>query len=190
MSLADILNAQSTWTYEIMGKSAQVGEMIREDGITSVDLAEINYATKIEQIKLSILSNQGAHLERETGADWQWIIEGAQAGWLVQAKRFDAVGFGQDAICKIDLEQMDLLLGYAKTLSSNTQINFVPAYVFYISPLVLPNANGRNVGCRFIPAELLYASRISGNINRGQKEFTLHFQAVFNDLKPWREMFT
>lgn len=190
MSLTDILNVQSSWTYEIMAKSAQTGEMIREDAITSVNLAEINYAATQEQIKLSILSNQGARLERETGADWQWIIEGAQAGWLVQAKRFDAVGFAQDAVCKIDLEQMDLLLGYAKTLSSNTQVNFVPAYVFYISPLVLPRANGRNVGCMFIPAEQLYASRISGNINRGQREFTLHFQAVLGDLRPWREMFS
>ena len=44
MSLTDILNAQSNWTYEIMAKSAQTGEMIREDAITSVNLAEINYA--------------------------------------------------------------------------------------------------------------------------------------------------
>lgn len=189
MPLTDILNAQSHWTYEIMAKSAQVGEMIREDAITSVGLAEMNSAAQVEGIKLSIFSNQGARLERETGADWQWIIEGAQAGWLVQAKRFDAVGFGQDAVCQLNLQQMDLLFGYAKTLSSNTNVNFIPAYVFYISPLVLPHANGRNVGCRFIPAETLYAAKIRGNIALGQRDFTLRFQSIFDDLKPWREMF-
>lgn len=41
MAIKDTLTNQAKWTWGIMAASAQLGEMIREDAITSVNLSTI-----------------------------------------------------------------------------------------------------------------------------------------------------
>ena len=89
MGIKDILMERANWTWGIMYASGQLGETIREDAITSVNLATIANKAKAEGIELSITSFQGARLEREFGADWMWTL--GQSAYLVQVKRLDVV---------------------------------------------------------------------------------------------------
>ena len=105
--------------------------MIREDAITSVNLAAIKGAADRARERIYIFSNQGAHLEQETGADWQW---GAlNRYWVVQAKRLDVVpGRGGGQTYTINLQQLYKVIDQAKAIHSE-QAPYLPAYVFYNS---------------------------------------------------------
>ncbi len=186
--IQDILRAQSSWTWDIMQSSTQIGEMIREDAITSVNLTLIN--AKASQIGLSILSNQGAHLERETGADWMWMAGNYR--WLVQAKRLDIVQKVPRYL--IDLDQMADLLQYTVTLNNSGAYGnppFVAAYVFYNSMIESLAHNKDAVGCMGIKAEALQKYIAESRApKRNQKEITLAFYEVANaQARSWIEMF-
>src|SRR5262249_46929771 len=118
MPLSDLLKQQSQWTWDIMAWSAQLGEMIREDALTSVNLATINEQARRGGIEIYIFSNQGAHLEAKTGADWQWGANGKY--WLTQAKRLDVVPGSRAApTYLIDLVQLDKLVSTAAAMASS-----------------------------------------------------------------------
>jgi hypothetical protein len=186
MSLREILQRQSIWTWNIMQRSAQLGEMIREDAITSVNLAEIMAAAKHESLELTIFSNQGAHLEQETGADWQWVALGKY--WLVQAKRLDVVP-GRGVISyTIVIPQMWKLIDYAVYLNS-LGAGYIPAYVFYNS--MIQDSDPANVGCIFVQAADLANYIFNQKKPRAdQKEITLSPKDVAAaGAKSWFNMF-
>jgi hypothetical protein len=59
MNIQEILAEQSIWTWNAMADSAQLGEMIREDALTTVNLSTINRLARQNGIDLSITSLQG-----------------------------------------------------------------------------------------------------------------------------------
>jgi len=187
--IQNILYAQSAWTWDIMQSSTQIGEMIREDAITSVNLTVIN--SQASQIGLTILSNQGAHLERETGADWMWMAGNYR--WLVQAKRLDIVQKVPKYL--IDLEQMSGLLQYAVTLNNSKAYGdeqFVAAYVFYNSMIERLAHNKAVVGCIAVKTDVLQNYIIENRKpRRDQKDITLAFDEVnyVAQGRSWAEMF-
>jgi hypothetical protein len=183
MGIQDILMDSSVWTWEIMERSSQLGEMIREDAITSVNLANINHRAQREGIGLSITSFQGAKLESEFGADWMWSLE--SSSWLVQAKRLDVVGKLNLLSYTINLSQLNLLVDASQTLSNQFGIDAKPAYVFYNSMIL--NGNPAEMGCMFINA-MLIQSALSSKL--GQASATLSLKAALGlGATPWYRMF-
>lgn len=187
MAIKDILKERATWTWGIMAASAQLGEMIREDAITSVNLATIaNLATQ-QGIELSITSFQGAKLEKEYGADWIWRL--GQSAYLVQAKRLDVVPRTGVFSYLIDIPQLKTLADTAEALSSRHGIDSKPAYVFYNS--MLPgDVNPGEVGCTWVNGYVL-KQYLQEKRKLDQDSTVLSFQAVLGDLRarPWTEMF-
>lgn len=151
MTLKDILQQQSRWTYDIMAASTQVGEMIREDAITSVNLSMIAALAKQNGIEFSITSFQGAHLEVEFGADWLWGTSSSK--YLVQAKRLDVVPRNSIPFYTINIPQLNVLIDASQTLSSSQGIDSKPAYVFYNS-FITPG-RPEDIGCTFVNAMVL-----------------------------------
>lgn len=188
MNMKTILENQSRWTWEIMLASAQLGEMIREDAITSVNLATIHAAAKANNINLHILSFQGASLERDYGADWLWNLN--QSAYLIQAKRLDVVPSVGGLSYTIRLAQLDLLVSSSQTLSSSGQIDAKPAFVFYNSMTAgLPD----EMGCLFTNAMVLqqYIYGIKA-VPRGQASVTLSLPEIVSqtNAQPWYKMFS
>ncbi|MBD8893451.1 hypothetical protein [Roseibium litorale] len=72
MTLVNVLKERSVWTYDVMAASSNMGEMIREDAITSVNLAFIQQQSNDNGFGLGTTSLQGAKLESEFGGDWIW----------------------------------------------------------------------------------------------------------------------
>ncbi|OWJ60819.1 hypothetical protein [Inquilinus limosus] len=187
MAIKDILMERATWTWSIMAASAQLGEMIREDAITSVNLATIANLAAQQGVELSITSFQGAKLEKEFGADWMWTL--GQSAYLVQAKRLDVVPGRGGLSYLIDIAQLETLCDAAHALSVGQGIDSKPAYVFYNS-LLQGSYNPAQSGCTWVNAYVLReALNKAGKL--GQASTVLAFQAVVGDLKarPWTEMF-
>lgn len=177
MSLAQVLADQSKWTWNIMQASAQLGEMIREDAITSVNLAVIR--DQVSADELHILSLQGSRLESEYGADWLW--SNGQHRFLVQAKRLDVTTRFGLAAYRIDMQQLELLINASAAVSVQTQEAFTPVYVFYNSML-----NGKDPvddGCVAISAELL-SKYFTKTGRMGQQTAALSARELYEHLKP------
>jgi hypothetical protein len=157
MTIVDILKERSAWTYNIMAASANMGEMIREDAITSVNLPMIQSMADDEGINLSTTSLQGAHLEKEFGGDWIWNYNGFTL--LIQAKKLDAIKNQKFMSYKIDIEQLKLLLSccdtgyFAKEKAS-------PFYVFYNT---FVDGTPEDVGCTMINAKTLWGVICANN---------------------------
>jgi len=187
MAIKDILKDQSSWTWSIMAASAQLGEMIREDAVTSVNLATIASLTARQGIELSITSFQGARLEKEFGADWMWRL--GSSAYLVQAKRLDVVPRTGVFSYLIDIPQLETLVDAAEGLSSRHGIDSKPAYVFYNS--LLPGTfNPGEAGCIWVNGYVL-KQYLHGKGKLGQDSTVLSFQTVLGEIKarPWTEMF-
>lgn len=185
MSIKEILQNQSSWTWAIMAASAQLAEMIREDAITSVNLAFIAKAAAAEGIDLSITSFQGARLEQEFGADWMWTL--GQSAYLIQAKRLDVVPGKGGFSYLIDIGQLETLVDAAQALSIGQGIDSKPAYVFYNS--MLPGSfNPADLGCIWVNAYVLH-QHLSSKL--GQASTVLPFQTVTQlpGAGPWYTMF-
>lgn len=186
MSLKSIFQESSAWTWHIMAHSAHLGEMIREDAITSVNLATINGRAAAEGLALSITSFQGAHLEQEFGCDWMWSL--GNFGYMVQAKRLDVVPRGTDCMYTIDLPQMDTLIGASQALSSQQGIDRKPAYVFYNTGL--PDMRPEEAGCLVVNAMTLQRA-LAQRIRPGQRTVSLApRELVALEAQPWYVMFT
>ncbi|HEX6292031.1 MAG TPA: hypothetical protein VFZ66_22785 [Herpetosiphonaceae bacterium] len=186
MDIQQILKLQAEWTWSIMADSAQLGEMIREDAITSVNLATINRLAKDNQIPLSITSFQGAKLESEFGADWMWILN--QSGYMVQAKRLDVVPSVGGLSYTILIDQLNLLVDASQTLSKQQGIDTIPAYVFYNS--MMKNVQPQDMGCIFVNALVLKHYLVDTKGVGNQQSTTVSPQLII-DLggKPWYRMF-
>ncbi|WP_051248410.1 hypothetical protein [Inquilinus limosus] len=187
MSIGEILAGQSAWTWGIMQASAQLGEMIREDAITSVNLATIAGVAAQQGIGLSITSFQGARLEKEFGADWMWQL--GQSAYLVQAKRLDVVPRSGVFSYLIDIGQLKTLVSAAQALSTGQGIDSKPAYVFYNS--MLPgNDDPAKLGCLWVNGYVLH-EHLSQERKLDQASTVLSFQtaARLPGAAPWYGMF-
>lgn len=171
-----------------MRDSADLGEMIREDAITSVNLAEIKAAAAREGEQFYIFSNQGAHLEEETGADFQWGALGAF--WVVQAKRLDAVPAKGGATYTIKLPQLFTVISRAVALTT-LGTNYQPAYVFYNSMTDVFGDDRAQAGCVYVNAsgllDYIYRYR---NPTAAQQTVSLSARDVLSaGAQPWYLMF-
>lgn len=181
MSLTDILKDQSTWTYNIMKASSNLGEVIREDAITSVNLAVINDQSIAQNLGLGTTSLQGAKLEIEFGGDWIWNYKGSVL--LIQAKKLDVVN--KFPYYTIDINQMNTLIATTK----NGYFGSVPAiglYVFYNS---FKDENPANYGCTMIHAETLQSKLVqTGQINQKTAQVSPD-QLASAGWAPWWQIF-
>ncbi|GAB3630286.1 hypothetical protein PTE30175_03645 [Pandoraea terrae] len=186
MSLKTILEAQSKWTWDTMESSAHLGEMVREDALTSVNLAMI-YRQAVEQgiDDFYITSTQGAKLEVEYGADWLWG-RGEQA-YLVQAKRLNIIARAHLTSYKIDLPQLFDLLDAAEALSGSNGYRVHAAYVFY-NAMLGDNFPRADYGCTCVDAATL-----AGFIKEKSHQDTclVSFADAMQklDARPWHQMF-
>lgn len=188
MNIQEILAEQSIWTWNILRDSAQLGEVIREDAVTSVNLSTIERLARQNQIDLSITSMQGSRIEMEYGADWLWTLnQSGKTRFLVQAKRLDFVR-PAGAAYSIDIPQLQLLIDASETLSSQENILVRPVYVFYNT--LLSGQEPFRAGCIFLDALTLLAY-VDGTKKLGQQSTTLSFPLVHDELgaRPWFEMF-
>lgn len=192
MELAQILMQQSTWTWNIMAGSSELGEMIREDALTSVNLTTINLLARQNDIPLHTTSFQGAHLEREFGADWMWTYD-ERPGYVIQAKRLDVVKRLDLLTYTFDMKQMSDLIDCAGALGTTHGIDVLPYYVLYNS--MIPNMASREqfMGCTCVNAYLLRAFIESTGLRAGQKEKTLPLQTLMAtrelQIGPWLGLF-
>lgn len=186
MSIQNLLKFQSTWTWNIMQGSAQLGEMVREDALTSVNLASIRAQLGPDD-PLQITSMQGAHLEQEFGADWFWRY--GNACYLVQAKRLNVAPGTGGLSYLIDIDQLEQLLTSAELLMSEQNIDAKPAYVFYNSMLG-PQADPGEYGCMFIDARAL-ESYLESRGRLHQATAVIGIKTVLQDLRAssWANMF-
>jgi ATP adenylyltransferase/5',5'''-P-1,P-4-tetraphosphate phosphorylase II len=186
MNVQQILQQQSDWTWNIMKASADVGEMIREDAITSVNLATINELARSNQIGLQIVSFQGARLESEYGADWFWGLNNKK--YLVQAKRLDVVRELSLMSYTVNIEQLKKLVTAAQMLSQEQGIDALPAYVFYNS--FLPNPAPGDQGGMWMNAIVLL-TEVEAKGKQNQESVTLSYKALSDSklIKPWYQMF-
>ena len=184
MSFVDILKAQSVWTYDIMAQSADLGEMIREDAITSVNLATIQAKATAEELTFSTTSLQGAHLEKEFGGDWIWNYN--DVTFLIQAKKLDAIKGQNFHSYKIDVEQL-------KTVIYNCESGYfsgskaIALYVFYNT--FIPGEKA-NIGCIAIAAKTLW-KLISDAGQKDQKSATVSPKQLQDaGAAPWWKPFS
>jgi hypothetical protein len=187
MAIKDILTDQSKWTWGIMAASAQLGEMIREDAITSVNLPTIAGLAVQQGIELSITSFQGARLEQEFGADWMWRL--GQSAYLVQAKRLDVVPGSGGFSYLIDIGQLETLVDAAQALSIGQGIDSKPAYVFYNS-LLPGNVDPGQAGCTWVNGYVLH-HYLDQKGKLGQASTVLPLQTAMQlpGAGPWYQMF-
>lgn len=154
MDLSEILKQHSTWTWNIMEQSSELGEMIREDAITSVNIAQINRLAKANKIDLHTMSFQGAKLEMESGADWLWGLAD-RPRLAIQAKRLDPIRKSSQASYQIDIAQLLKLIGHAEDLSAMYKTEIIPYYVFYNSLVPELEQYKQTMGCTCLSAILL-----------------------------------
>ncbi|SUA99856.1 Uncharacterised protein [Pannonibacter phragmitetus] len=182
MSLTDVLKDQSTWTYNIMKASSNLGEVIREDAITSVNLAVINDQSTAQNLGLGTTSLQGAKLEIEFGGDWIWNYKGSVL--LVQAKKLDVVN--KFPYYTIDINQMNTLIATTKNGYFGTS-PAIPFYVFYNS---FADENPADFGCTMIHATTLQSMLVqTGQINQKTAQVSPS-QMQTAGWAPWWKIFT
>ncbi|MCS3809237.1 hypothetical protein [Xanthomonas sp. 4461] len=192
MELNEILMQQSTWTWNVMAGSAHLGEMIREDALTSVNLTTINQLARENNIPLQTVSFQGAHLEREYGADWMWRYREGNA-CLIQAKRLDVVRRLDLMSYTFDMQQMAELIDCANILGTTHNIDAIPYYVLYNSMIPGMETREKFIGCTCVNAYLLFSYIEGSGLRTGQKEKTISFQSLMTrkelNIGPWLGMF-
>ncbi|MEP3049617.1 MAG: hypothetical protein ABJL55_17335 [Roseibium sp.] len=179
MALVDVLKERSTWTYNMMGYSAELGEMIREDALTSVNISMIQYESTNQGLGLSTTSLQGSNLEKEFGGDWIWNYNNKT--FVIQAKRLDAIKKAGLVSYKIDIPQLQTLIE-ATAGPSFSGTNAEAYYVFYNT--YLPG-NPEDLGCIMIEADSLWRA-IAGSGKGGQATVTMkpeHLQQL--GAKSW-----
>lgn len=181
MAISDILKTQSQWTWDIMQWTSEIGEIIREDGITSANLGTINHIAKQGGLNISITSFQGGNLEKEYGADWFW--SSGDLKYIVQAKRLDVVKSIGSLSYLIDINQLNTLIQSAGRLQAKA------IYVLYNS--FIQGANPVDVGCTSISADTLYGYLISKG-KQEQATATIGYDEVVKTLSPvpWYTLFT
>ncbi|MFC7519352.1 hypothetical protein ACFQS6_01730 [Xanthomonas populi] len=177
MEMSDILMQQSSWTWHIMASSANLGEMIREDALTSVNLTTINQLPHENNLPLHTTSFQGAHLEREYGADWMWRY-GEGNACLIQPKRLDVVRRLDLLPYTFDMQQMAELIDCANILGTTHNIDAIHYYVLYNSMIPKLESREKFIGCTCVNAYLLFSYIESSGLRAGQKEKTLSFQSL------------
>lgn len=183
MTLVDILKERSVWTYNIMAASADLGEMIREDAITSVNLAVIQASAADAGINLSTTSLQGAHLEKEFGGDWIWNYGGVTL--LIQAKKLDAIK-GQNFLSyKIDIEQLKVLMSACDT-GYFAEEKASPFYVFYNT---FVDGNAEDIGCTMIHADVLWRVICAANQQDQASALVSPVQLHDAGAGPWWQPF-
>ncbi|MEH0071545.1 hypothetical protein V6L77_16460 [Pannonibacter sp. Pt2-lr] len=181
MSLTDVLKDQSTWTYNIMKASSNLGEVIREDAITSVNLAVINDQSIAQNLGLGTTSLQGAKLEIEFGGDWIWNYKGSVL--LVQAKKLDVVN--KFPFYTIDINQMNTLIATTK----NGYFGDTPAIPFYVFYNSFADENPANFGCTMIHAITLQSMLAqTGQINQKTAQIS-PAQMKTAGWAPWWQIF-
>ncbi len=183
MSLVDILKERSAWTFNIMAASADMGEMIREDAITSVNLPIIQSQANDGRIDLGTTSLQGAHLEREFGGDWIWNYNGFTL--LIQAKKLDAIKNQNFLSYRIDIEQLKLILSVCDT-GYFAQEKASPFYVFYNT---FSDGNPEDVGCTMISAKTLWGVICAANQSDQASAVVSPAQLEEAGAGPWWQPF-
>ncbi|GAA0783918.1 hypothetical protein E1180_09595 [Roseibium denhamense] len=185
MSLVDILKAQSVWTYDIMAATADLGEMIREDALTSVNLAQVQSMANQQGIALGTTSLQGAKLEAEFGGDWIWNYDGATL--LVQAKKLDAIKGQNFASYTINIDQLKILMTNC-TDGYFSDAKAIPLYVFYNT--FIDDDHKDDVGCIMIHAKTLW-TWLCTNGQSDQKTATVSpTQMKTAGAGPWWQIFS
>lgn len=161
--------------------SAGLGEMVREDAMTSVNLATIN--KKAPKDTIYIVSHQGAKQEAMSGADWLWAANGVY--WTVQAKRLDVVPSSRWLQYTINRSQFDSLFSFAKAAVSSYKVPYKPAYVFYNSMTDLFGLPPESAGCMYVQAENLnpYMTSSAENVTITPD------QLISVGVQPWWKMF-
>ncbi|MEJ8474004.1 hypothetical protein [Roseibium algae] len=143
MALVDILKERSVWTYSMMVGSTQLGEMIGEEALTTVNVVQIQCAMDSELAKirrptksarqsltLSTTRLSGSGREKQFGGDWLWNYKGKT--YVIQAKRLDVIKDTNLATYQIDIPQLRRLLETAAILQSESLVADASAYyVFY-----------------------------------------------------------
>ena len=187
MDIKQIFQLQSEWTWNVMAASAQLGEMIREDAITSVNLSFIAALTEQAKIRLSITSFQGARLESEFGGDWLWVLN--QSAYLVQAKRLDVIASMRGMTYTINIPQLALLVDASQSLSGQHNIDNKPMYVFYNS--MLDNLDPKEAGCTMINAIVLQNYLTTTKKIKSNQQSATVTMGEMNSLGalPWYHMF-
>lgn len=183
------MQEQAAWTWNIMSWSSNLGEMIREDAITSVNLSTINEWASANKFDMSITSFQGAGLEIEFGADWIWGLPDGPR-FLIQAKKLDTVRRTDLMSYSIDRSQMETLINAASALWDQIPIGVIPTYVFYNSRI--QNLDPKQAGCVALPAKLL--SNFFEKRGRRGKITTLPLKDLITHQAelhacPWFKMF-
>ncbi|SHL66626.1 hypothetical protein [Roseibium suaedae] len=184
MTLVNVLKERSVWTYDVMAASSNMGEMIREDAITSVNLAFIQQQSNDNGFGLGTTSLQGAKLESEFGGDWIWNYAGYTM--LVQAKKLDAIK-GQDFYSyKIDIDQLRLAITSCST-GYFSEEKAGAYYVFYNSFL---EGEKENIGCLMLKAEVLWKI-ICGSQQQEQKSAQVSPKQIETaGAEPWWKIFS
>lgn len=192
MNIQEILQVQAVWTYNILIDSGAVGETVREDCITSINLATINRLVEVNRIPLSITSTQGANLEGEFGTDWFWTLDPPKgSSFAVQAKRIDSVRQENRIGYLINIKQLSRLLERAEILSEQEKVTFNPIYVLYNSRI--PNVSESEeaaVGCTFLSAVVMQGY-LEGVGKSQQDSAFVTYDTTVKELgaRPWFEMF-
>jgi hypothetical protein len=193
--LGVFLKERAQWVWEVMESAAKIGEMIREDAITSVNLAAIAERCEQESISLTITSFQGSDLESESGADWFWSYSDngnpdSRQAFLVQAKRLDVVKKLNLLSYTINISQLKKLIEVADTFSSQQKIRVEPIYVFYNSQMEEFAQDSNWWGCTYVKAGRLW-KHFSDLKKTDQAEALLSFEDSRKSCGAtcWCEMF-
>jgi hypothetical protein len=186
-NIQEILLAQSAWTYDTIAGSAVLGEVIREDALTSVNLVSINNMARMNDvpIPISITSMQGAKLEQEFGADWMWTLD--PFSYLVQAKKLDAARRPDLMSYTIDVPQLLNLQAQADTMARFYRRDIQPIYVFY-NGMLPPEYGKDDWGCTATQSEaLINYLEETGQI--ANELATVRFNDIKARMIPWYRLF-
>lgn len=185
MDIQAILKQQATWTYDMIAGSIVLGEVIREDALTSVNLTTINNMAKANDIPISITSMQGAQLEKEFGADWSWTL--GSYTYLVQAKKIDVARKIDLMSYTINVPQLRNLQAQADMMTRFYGHDIQPVYVFYNS-LLPPDLSKTDWGCTAAQSEaLINYLEVTGQIEN--ELATVRFSEIIGRMIPWYSLF-
>lgn len=185
MNIQEILKQQATWTYDMIAGSTALGEVIREDALTSVNLTIINNMAKANNIPISITSMQGANLEKEFGADWSWT-DGSRS-YLVQAKKINVARKIDLMSYAIEIPQLLNLQAQADIMTKFYGRDIQPIYIFYNSLLPI-DLNKIDWGCTAVQSEtLINYLEVTGQIEN--KLAIVRFSEIGKHMIPWYRLF-
>ena len=171
----------------MIGGSIQLGEVIREDALTSICLTMVNLAAQQEGIPLSITSMQGANLESDFGADWYWKL--GEYAYLVQAKKLSVAKRTDLASYEINVPQLKRLQVQADLMTKRFGFDVQPIYVFYNFFLGESSVAPSDFGCISVQSEMLID--MLGNTDRLDQQFASVCLTSIKkeDIRPWYRIF-